>query len=209
MKHPSLRKLLSRTRNITGQESSDCTDCTPQTTPESSSASASDGDELKPRSHATAVPQPEHQKPSPTTLALQPDSSAEKRPSHAISHAGASRLPGQLWTQAYEAVRKDNARLVDGFETLVRHVLGELDPADNPPDGENCQADETREQMVRLVEAGLRKTEREAAAKNKIEEGMRVVSSVRDLVGTALKHAPEAATAWGGMCLLLRVSCYF
>lgn len=107
-------------------------------------------------------------------------------------------------------MENDNLRLGVEYETLLHRVLGgELGPADNP-DGETDQAEEeqTQAQMVRLVEAGLKKTEKEADTKHKIEEGMRVVSSVRDLVGTALKHAPEAATAWGGVCLLLQVGRY-
>ncbi|SPO02440.1 uncharacterized protein DNG_05113 [Cephalotrichum gorgonifer] len=139
---------------------------------------------------------------SATIPALQSDSSAEKLPHHAIPQGGAtSRLPGRLWTQAYEAVKKDNPRLVDGYETLLHRVLvGESSPADNP-DGDTDPAEEeqTQAQMVQLVEAGLKKTEREAATKLKVLEGMRVVSSVRDLIGSALKHAPEAATAWGGV----------
>ncbi|MBE3046218.1 hypothetical protein IMZ48_27510, partial [Candidatus Bathyarchaeota archaeon] len=110
--------------------------------------------------------------------------------------ASPSTLRGRLWTQAYEAVRKDDSRLVDDYETLLRRVLGgESDPAD-------------RRQTDELVREGLEKTKKEAAAKQKIEEGMKVVSSVRVLVDTAVKHAPEAAAVWGGVCLLLQVSFY-
>ena len=38
-----------------------------------------------------------------------------------------------------------------------------------------------------------------------IHEGMRVVSSVKELIGTVVKHAPEAAAAWAGIGLLFEV----
>ena len=38
-----------------------------------------------------------------------------------------------------------------------------------------------------------------------LQDRMRVVSSIKELIATALKHAPEAAAAWGGVCLLLQV----
>jgi len=72
-------------------------------------------------------------------------------------------------------------------------------------EGDDTNSKRARARMAGMVEAGLRKIEKEAAAKHRIEEGMRVVSSVKGFVGTALKYTPEAAAAWGGVCLLLQV----
>lgn len=44
--------------------------------------------------------------------------------------------------------------------------------------------------------------------KQKVQEGIRIVTSVKEFVGKALKDVPEAAAAWGGVCLLLQVSFY-
>ena len=163
----------------------------PQAEPSSSSTPASTS---QPRPHAPAVAQPEPRELSPKTAA-------------ALLPAAASRLPGRLWTQAYDAVNEANPKLVHAYETLLRRVPGEPDPA---PEAEDDRADVelTRTQMVRLVQAGLEKTKGEAEKKKKAGEAVRVISSVRDLVGAALRHAPEAAAAWGGVCLLLQVSCY-
>lgn len=116
-----------------------------------------------------------------------------------------SGLPGRLWTQAYDAIWTDEPELAKSYEAILRGELGDESSLANNEEG-NHRTDATQAQMERLVKVGLERTKREAAVKHKIHEGMRVVSSVKDLVGTALKQAPEAAPAWAGICLLLQVS---
>lgn len=189
----SWRTLFSRSREGSGRQSTD--QRRPQTTPTPGSTPTSTSG---PRPHTPAVAQPELP-PSPTTAVdPQPDPCIAQPPRHATPDtASPSGLPGRLWTQAYEAVKEDKPRLVDAYETLLHRMLGgESDPA-------------SRKQMDQLVREGLEVTKKEALAKQKIEDGMHVISSVSDLVGTAVKHAPEAAAAWGGVCLLLQVSYYF
>lgn len=137
-----------------------------------------------PTSASGSRPHAKEFQPSPTIA-------ADPRPDTA-SPSG----PGRLWAQAYEAVKEDKPRLVEAYEELLHRVLGGSGPADP-------------KQMHQLVLEGLEKTKKEAAAKEKFEDGMRVIASVSGLVGTAVKHAPESAAAWGGVCLLLQVSSSF
>jgi hypothetical protein len=71
--------------------------------------------------------------------------------------------------------------------------------------GNNSDTVDARQQMDRAVKEGLRRTERATAKMDKMQEGMRIVSSVKQLISSAAKHSPEAAAAWAGICLLFEV----
>ncbi|KAI3572914.1 WD40-repeat-containing domain protein [Fusarium oxysporum f. sp. albedinis] len=194
----SFRRLLLNGGKTTGQQKADSRP--PRTTRTSSTpTSAPDA-----RLHTTVVVKPESQEPSPLTpAALQSDSGIAQPPP---ASAQPPMLPGRLWTRAYESVKNDSRELVDAYEKILRRELGGFDPAGNPgAEDDQDDIELPRTQMARLIQAGLEKTGREAVAKRQMGEGMRVISSVRDLIGTALKHAPEAAAAWGGVCVLLQV----
>lgn len=62
--------------------------------------------------------------------------------------------------------------------------------------------------MMRLIQAGLDKTEKEAAVKQGIEDGMQVVHSLGGIIDKAVKAAPEAALAWVGLCFVVEVSLF-
>lgn len=60
--------------------------------------------------------------------------------------------------------------------------------------------------MMRLIQAGLEKTEKEAAVKQSLEDGMQAVHSVKGIIDKVVKAAPEAALALVGVCFALEVS---
>ncbi|PWI64590.1 hypothetical protein PCL_09520 [Purpureocillium lilacinum] len=115
-------------------------------------------------------------------------------------------LPGRLWTNAYDAIKRNEPALVEAYETVLQFELGaELSRTNTGEGNGHIDTQHTRAEMVQIVDAGLKRTLRESAVKRKLEEGMRLVSSVKDLVGSAVKYAPEVATAWAGVCLLLQI----
>jgi len=118
-----------------------------------------------------------------------------------------SSLASQLWTQAYDEVKSDNEKLVDEYETIILRTAFQDESTLQDEGARDCQIGvaQKRTRMVQAVEAGLKKTEEEAALKQQVQEGIRIVTSVKEFVGKALKNAPEAAAAWGGVCLLLQV----
>ena len=71
---------------------------------------------------------------------------------------------------------------------------------------ERMNIEERWSQMARLVDAGLENTENEAAVKNKIKEGLDVISSVKNLIDVAVRSVPQAAPAWAAVSLVLQVS---
>lgn len=110
----------------------------------------------------------------------------------------------QLCIRAYVATCKDDPKLVSAHEAVLPREL-RLEPVCNMGKGGADDSEDVRHQRDRLVWEGLRRTEKAAAKMDNIHEGMRVVSLVKELIGTAAKHALEAAAVWAGICLLLGV----
>ncbi|KAL7620466.1 hypothetical protein AAE478_009461 [Parahypoxylon ruwenzoriense] len=202
-------KFRSKLRTI-GHKVADS--CTPQTT--STRGNASDSVppvasvEPGPHEPASRSTLEVGQQASPAPVVLQPASSATQpspvQPTPDVSNPS---FPGRLWTDAYEGIRNDDPELVTAYEEILYSKLGDESNVANIREDEDSQTDAepVRTHTVRIVEAALKQTGTEAAARHNIQEVVRVASTVKDFVGTALKHAPEAAAAWGGVCLLLQV----
>ncbi|RYP42429.1 hypothetical protein DL768_010338 [Monosporascus sp. mg162] len=138
--------------------------------------------------------------PTPTTSTPQP----------ASPDSTTSELQGRLWNEAYDDLKKKEPKLVDAYERLLSRELSEKDSSSTGETSQKNEIEQTdsktrRSQMVRLVQAGLEKTEKEAAVKHDIQEKMHAVSSVKELIDTAVKSVPEAAIAWTGACFALQM----
>ena len=107
-----------------------------------------------------------------------------------------------LWIRAYDAICEDDPKLVAAYKAVLS---SELRPEAVCDTGTDDDAENARQEMDRQVQEGLRRTEKAAAKMEKIHEGVRIVSSVKELISAAAKHAPEAAAAWAGICLLFEV----
>lgn len=59
--------------------------------------------------------------------------------------------------------------------------------------------------MKQLVQAGLERTQKEAAVKRGIDDGLQAVHAVKGAIDKAVQAAPEAAIAWVGVCFGLEV----
>jgi hypothetical protein len=59
--------------------------------------------------------------------------------------------------------------------------------------------------MQRLVNHGLRRTERDAELKQGMEDGIQAALAVKEVVDKAVQASPEAAIAWVGVCFALEV----
>ncbi|RYP84315.1 hypothetical protein DL770_005219 [Monosporascus sp. CRB-9-2] len=138
--------------------------------------------------------------PAPTTPTPQPTS----------PDLTTSELQGRLWNEAYDDLKKKESKLVDAYERLLSRELSEGDSSSMDETPQENEIEQTnlktrRTQMVRLVQAGLKKIEKEAAVKHDIQEKMHTVSSVKELIDTAVKSVPEAAIAWTGACFILQM----
>lgn len=148
---------------------------------------------------------------SQTSLAPETSQSvpSEVQPSiiQATSDAANPVSPGQLWTDAYNAIQKDNPKMVTAYKKILLSEIGHESNTEANQGSETNQTDAelTHTRAVQLVKVHLENTSRKTLTNQKVEAGMRIASSVKELVSTALKEAPEAATAWGGVCILLKV----
>jgi hypothetical protein len=130
-----------------------------------------------------------------------------------------SNLPERLWDEAYSQTRVSDSNIVDAYEKILsarlsEHNAGGLEPpaesADNVLHQNEIAHDvgKRRLQMQQLVQHGLRKTEKDAAAKQGIGDGIQAAMVVKEVVDKAIQASPEAAVAWVGVCFALEVSAF-
>jgi hypothetical protein len=135
----------------------------------------------------------------------------------AATAASPSNLPERLWDEAYSQTRVSDSNVVDAYEKILsarlsEHNAGGLEPPADSAD-DTLQQNEIahdvgkrRLQMQQLVQHGLRKTEKDAAAKQGIGDGIQAAMVVKEVVDKAIQASPEAAVAWVGVCFALEVS---
>lgn len=139
-------------------------------------------------------------------IPVRPSATVQQTPattSPPVTENNGSASKTSLWVRAYDAICKDDPRLVAAYKAVLSSKLRPEAVCDTGADGDDTE--HARQEMDRQVQEGLRRTEKAAAKMDKIHEGIRVVSSVKELISTAAKHAPEAAAAWAGICLLFTV----
>jgi hypothetical protein len=119
-------------------------------------------------------------------------------------------LPERLWDQAYDALKIQNATLVQAYEKILsRNLHGQESTSPVTDSEENVIAQDDfharRTQMRRLIDEGLDKTAREARIKKTIGTANQFVSTAKDIISSAIQSAPQAALAWAGVCVALEV----
>lgn len=115
-------------------------------------------------------------------------------------------LPERLWNEAYDALKADEPHIVEAYEKFLSTEL-QKDRGSCATSTENeIEPTERRcHQMERLIHVGLQRTEKDAAAKQNIGDVLHTVNVVKEIVGTAVQAAPEAAVAWVGVSFALEV----
>ena len=149
---------------------------------------------------------------SPTAL----HAPTASRTSTTLSTAVASTLPSpseRLWDRAYDELKDKESKLVDAYEKIMTRVLkkGDLSPTASEPDENEIETDlaARRLQMNKLVEDGLKKTEKLANVVKGIGSAIRVIDSVKETIGKGIESVPYAGIAWAGACLALQVRISF
>ncbi|KAI0593459.1 NACHT domain-containing protein [Biscogniauxia sp. FL1348] len=152
--------------------------------------------------------------PVTTTLGDLSPTSAIPTPCQPVSSDTAalddSRLRDRLWNKAYNDLKNEKLDLVDKYEKLLLREFGEKNSDSADETAQKNEIDQTnsekrQSQMYQLVQAGLKKTEKEATVKGKIQDKMAYVLSIKGMIDTGIKAAPEAAIAWTGICFALEM----
>ena len=152
------------------------------------------------------------QEPTASTSTILPAAPTATSTKTAISTETASAavsLPQRLWDRAYDELKAEESTLLMGYEKILSRTLNENGPScgeSRESTIEQKDLDTRQRQMKQLVDAGLRKTEREANVKHGIGEAVQVVLSAKDMISSAIQAVPQAALAWTGVCFALQVS---
>lgn len=179
----------------------------PQDTPSNTQCAAS---VRHPATAVSAIPPT-----SPTALHAPTASRTSTAPSTAV----ASALPSpseRLWDRAYDELKDKESKeseLMDAYEKVMAHILkkGDLSPTAPEPDENEIETDlaARRLQMNKLVDDGLKKTEKLANVMKGIGGAIQVIDSVKETIGKGIESVPCAGIAWAGVCIALQVSMLF
>jgi post-segregation antitoxin (ccd killing protein) len=124
-------------------------------------------------------------------------------------------LQKRLWDEAYSQARASDQKAVDTYEVFLSTRLykddtgtaeSQASEVDNTEQNEIVQdADKRRLQMSQLIESGLRRTEKDAKAKQKMGDIIKVIASVKGVVDKAVQTSPVATMVWASVCFGLEV----
>ncbi|KAK1624188.1 hypothetical protein BDP81DRAFT_383228 [Colletotrichum phormii] len=134
-----------------------------------------------------------------------------------------------LWSRAYEALREEDAQLVEQYEILLSQELEEPEPSApemqgllRQYDGEyrhdnriDTDPDKRCAQLKTITDRGLRRADdkrtkytifgHEFVLRDQVQKTAEFVLTMKGLVDEAVKVSPEASLAWAGVCVLLPV----
>ncbi|KAH0525816.1 hypothetical protein TsFJ059_009229 [Trichoderma semiorbis] len=147
------------------------------------------------------------QQPDSTTIGKDSEISERKEHNPELLPSNAAE---RLWDEAYEAIRHEDVKLVEGYERILSQYLQGHDSITTPdtsyPNAIIAESpDVRRQQMNELIRVGLDKTAREAKVKDGLGAAMGIVLSLKDMVSTAIAAVPQASIAWSGVCVALGV----
>ncbi|OJD19429.1 hypothetical protein AJ78_00603 [Emergomyces pasteurianus Ep9510] len=112
-----------------------------------------------------------------------------------------------LWDEAYNELRKEDAKLVDAYE---RGLFAIQDLNQKAPEGEDREI-----QLQKLLNSKLQDIEnsqmkisihgKDVVIRDQVRKVVQSILSVKDYIGTVASTEPHAALAWTGVLILLPV----
>lgn len=121
---------------------------------------------------------------------------------------------GGLWNEAYEQLREEDEQLIIAYEkdllTQGKAQTGGQRPSDVFDNSHETQLQNLVERrLADIQETRLRMTVggREVVVKDQARRIIHAILSFKDAISSAVSSEPHAALAWGGILMLLNVSC--
>ncbi|KAK8877786.1 g-protein beta wd-40 repeats containing [Apiospora arundinis] len=126
-----------------------------------------------------------------------------------------------LWSRAYEALRIEDAQLVDQYERLLSRELEDYcssntvhqQDLDNTENRIDANTYDRRAQLQIITDQGLRRMDQKQikytifghvfVLGNQVAQAVKIIQATKGLVEEAVKVSPEASIAWAGVCVLL------
>lgn len=149
--------------------------------------------------------------PTPVGLLKEDGSPRQDSPANiSVSYIPDASLPERLWDRVYDALKIQDAALVQAYEKILSrnlHGQGFNSPVTDSDKSLIAQDDAhtRRTQMRRLINKGLSNTAREAKLKETIGTATQFIFAAQDIISSAIQTAPQAALAWTGVCVALEV----
>ncbi|KAK6725305.1 hypothetical protein SNK04_004110 [Fusarium graminearum] len=135
----------------------------------------------------------------PRTVPIVEPPRVEKQPEDDTER---NKLQEKLWNEAYNTLRDSDNKHIVKYEEIL---LSELKNDDPDITSLGTSYEDRWQNMQRLVEIGLKKTEKEAKIYGKVNDGLQLFDTVRSLVTPAVSAVPQAAIPWVGVCFILEV----
>ncbi|KAL2888322.1 Vegetative incompatibility protein HET-E-1 [Ceratocystis lukuohia] len=143
--------------------------------------------------------------PSPSVSKLPPPEQTQLPPKPDPEPELSPIIQKRIWKQAYKAAEDENKDLVKAFEKIVRAEVQPDGMGAEPADRTHCKTTPEQEaeflQVRQFVQDGISRTEKGASTRQKIDQGLQVVNTVKGFIEKALSVAPEAAFVWATFSL--------
>jgi hypothetical protein len=121
-----------------------------------------------------------------------------------------TRLRSQLWTDAYDSLKKEEPRLVDAYERILSLHLSEhtgvtanIGSQDN--DMEKMEPEERQQILKEIIKTTLKISESGASTEKCLHNSKDNLEFVKQMISSITEAAEEVAFAWMGVCLALKV----
>ncbi|KAJ3537572.1 hypothetical protein NM208_g6253 [Fusarium decemcellulare] len=117
-------------------------------------------------------------------------------------------VQSQVWNDAYDSVKAEDPGVVDAYERILSGQLTSGVAAisvEGYPDNLLGTAEDRRDKMAKLIEAGQSKTERGTNIKEKINDAVQPFNQLRSTISSIVKADPTASTAWTGITAVLDI----
>ncbi|KAH9231986.1 hypothetical protein K456DRAFT_405531 [Colletotrichum gloeosporioides 23] len=147
---------------------------------------------------------------------LSPSPRATEQPQPTASLTSDTSL---LWSRAYEALREEDAQLVEHYEILLsRELEGTCQQHDDERRHGNridTDSDKRYAQLKTITDRGLRRADdnrtkytlfgHQFILRDQVQQAAQFVQTMKGIVGEAVKASSEASLVWAGICVLLPV----
>lgn len=123
------------------------------------------------------------------------------------SESSAVSRQDELWNRAYEKLKSKEPDIVDAYEKLLSVKIKDIDalPSEETQNRISTRPQKRWDQMRRVAEAGLKKTERSTNFQERVNNVIQTVSPFKQMIDQVVKVVPQAAVPWVGVSLAFEV----
>ncbi|KAK4076686.1 uncharacterized protein Triagg1_4289 [Trichoderma aggressivum f. europaeum] len=114
-------------------------------------------------------------------------------------------VPETIWDRAYDALKTEDAALVQAYERILSSKLQNTNVTADVNVINQHDKEKRRSQMHQLVKNGLDKISQETKVKSLVGSVLQTVNLAQNIVTEVVKDVPQAAIPWAAVCLSLEL----